>query len=200
MYAMMYSLKGLNKAIKGIICAQILGVQVFAATPSTALDKLSEWITPPSPSNKPKSVELLAGNNREIESKVIELLKAAESEVLFSYYSITSQTFLNALTEVFRGNILMSGLMEGRPKEGQPYGIQYLIKNLVPINIPPTDRIHNENYIIVDRRVVISGSFYPSNNKENSHILIIDDIGIANEFYRVWYGNFSESTPAISKR
>lgn len=197
---MMYSLKGLNKALRAIICAQILGVHVFATTPSTALEKLSGWLTPPSPSNKPKSVELLAGNNREIESKVIELLQAAESEVLFSYYSITSQTFLNALTEVFRGNILMSGLMEGRPKEGKPYGIQYLIKNLVPINVPPIDRIHNENYIIIDRRVVISGSFYPSNNKENSHILIIDDVGVANEFYRVWYDNFSESTPAISKR
>ena len=200
MCVMMYSLKGLNKALRAIICAQILGVHIFATTPSTALEKLSGWLTPPSPSNKPKSVELLAGNNREIESKVIELLQAAESEVLFSYYSITSQTFLNALTEVFRGNILMSGLMEGRPKEGKPYGIQYLIKNLVPINVPPIDRIHNENYIIIDRRVVISGSFYPSNNKENSHILIIDDVGVANEFYRVWYDNFSESTPAISKR
>lgn len=163
-------------------------------SPSQALGELDKWLLPPAPSHIPPSFTLLSGSNAAVERTVIEHIIHAESEVLFSYQAINSRNFTSHLLHNYhKRKILTAGLLEGKPNIRDYKTIELLTKNGLPILIPPMDRIHNENYIIIDRRIVIHGSYYPSQRVENCHVTILEDPGIANEFYRLWYRRSEES-------
>lgn len=163
-------------------------------SPQEAIAQINDWMRPPAPKTLPPNYTIVAGSNESVEREVLRRIARANSEILFSYHAITSRRFVTQLLDRYhKKKILSCGILDPYPEIKDYRTIEFLLQNNLPILIPESRRAHFENFIIIDRRIVIHGTYYPSNTNSNCHVVIADDPGIANEFYRLWYRRSNQS-------
>jgi len=125
---------------------------------------------------------------------IVKYIQEAEKSISFLAYSFTSDIIAEAMLERASAGVTVTGVFE----EGQYYaniGTEYdrLVEAGLDIRIDGNDRNMHHKVIIIDREIVILGSYNFSRNAEernDENTLIIHNSDIAglyyNEFQRVY--------------
>lgn len=129
-----------------------------------------------------------------VENKILSEMKNANKSIHVMAFSLTSKTIADMLIYKFNNGVNVRGIVENRGARGRHSKYTYLVQNGVPIKIDnPRITMHNK-VIIIDEKVVITGSYNFSKNAEyrnDENIIVINNSAIAdefmNEFHRLYH-------------
>ncbi|MFC1648726.1 phospholipase D-like domain-containing protein [Nanoarchaeota archaeon] len=117
------------------------------------------------------------------EEKALEALGSAQYSIHFMTFSFTSDPIGDLLIEKSKA-IEVEGLMEsfGLNKYSE---YEKLMAAGIPVKLEQTSAMLHHKVFIVDKKIVITGSYNPTsagNTKNDENMLIIHDQGIASQF------------------
>ncbi len=123
--------------------------------------------------------------DNDIENIILEKINNAEHKIRFMYFSFTSKAVAEALIRCHKRGVNVKGLFEKRGT-GSRYS-QYLTMNLegIPVRLDKNRYIMHHKVLIIDDRIVITGSYNMSKNaarRNDENILIINDRSIAKKY------------------
>ena len=123
---------------------------------------------------------------------IIREINQARSEILLQAYSFTSQPIAQALIRAQKRGVKISAVLD-KSNRGQKYSAATFLKNMgIPVFIDANHAIAHNKIMIIDNRVVITGSFNftkAAENKNAENILILDDLP---ELTRAYQENFQQ--------
>jgi phosphatidylserine/phosphatidylglycerophosphate/cardiolipin synthase-like enzyme len=128
------------------------------------------------------------------QARLVELVNAAEESVYFLAFSLTADPLADALIAAQARGVEVLGVMEGSQVASNTGGdFAYLLENGVGVREDgQTGQMHHK-VIIIDRRIVVTGSYNFSRNAEernDENLLVITDMGLAAdyeaEFWQLW--------------
>ena len=106
-------------------------------------------------------------------------INRAKSEILLQAYSFTSQPIAQALIRAHKRGVKISAVLD-KSNRGRKYSAATFLKNMgIPVYIDANHAIAHNKIMIIDNRVVITGSFNftkAAENKNAENILILDDL------------------------
>jgi phosphatidylserine/phosphatidylglycerophosphate/cardiolipin synthase-like enzyme len=117
-------------------------------------------------------------------------INRAKTEILLQAYSFTSKPIAQALIRAHKRGVKISAVLD-KSNRGRKYSSATFLKNMgIPVYIDDKHAIAHNKIMIIDNRVVITGSFNfttaaETRNAEN--ILIMEDIP---EITRAYQENF----------
>ena len=119
-------------------------------------------------------------------------INRAKSEILLQAYSFTSQPIAQALIQAQKRGVRISAVLD-KSNRGRKYSAATFLKNMgIPVFIDASHAIAHNKIMIIDNRVVITGSFNftkAAENKNAENILILDDLP---ELTRAYQENFQQ--------
>ncbi|HET9909985.1 MAG TPA: phospholipase D-like domain-containing protein [Anaerolineales bacterium] len=128
-----------------------------------------------------------------LEQAIIPLVKSAKQSVRFMAFSFTDFPLAEALIERSRSGVDVSGVFERLGSDTEASELKTLICADVPARRDGNPSFLHHKVIVIDERIVVTGSMNYSTNAEESNdenVLIIDNAEIARlytqEFERVW--------------
>lgn len=141
----------------------------------------------------PQGVEVkfnFPGNNEEIEDYVVKAIDSAEMEILFNQTAITSQRIAAALVNAKLNGKTVAGIIELSPLGIVNYNAPgFFILNNIAIFYDSSEGHNTNNYCIIDRTRVITGSLdwtKNSDTKDSGNIISIKDPGVVTAYYNAW--------------
>ncbi len=125
-----------------------------------------------------------------VTDKLVTLVSSAQTSIRFMVFTYTDQGLANAMTERFQHGVDVAGVIEDR---GASQGAMVpLACAKVPVKVDGNKYTMHHKVIIIDNRIVVTGSFNLTKSADTSNddnVLIIYDPAIAqqflNEFARV---------------
>ena len=106
-------------------------------------------------------------------------INQAKSEILLQAYSFTSQPIAQALIRAYKRGVRISAVLD-KSNRGRKYSAATFLKNMgIPVFIDANHAIAHNKIMIIDNRVVITGSFNftkAAENKNAENLLILDDL------------------------
>jgi phosphatidylserine/phosphatidylglycerophosphate/cardiolipin synthase-like enzyme len=121
---------------------------------------------------------------------ILGQINQAKSEILLQAYSFTSQPIAQALIRAHKRGVRISAVLD-KSNRSQKYSAATFLKNMgIPVFIDDRHAIAHNKIMIIDDRVVITGSFnftMAAENKNAENLLILEDIP---EITRVYQENF----------
>ncbi len=125
-----------------------------------------------------------------IEKIIIKRIKKAKNSIHFMAFSFTSDGIGEAIIKKFNEGISVYGIFErkGALSRYSEY-IKMKVEGL-PVKLDKNRYMMHHKVIIIDKRVVITGSYNFSKNANrvnDENILIIDNIDIAGKYLREFY-------------
>lgn len=140
----------------------------------------------------PSGVEVFFAPSDNLEDRVVELIESAETEIVFNAYAITSHKILSALMDAYvTRKIFVAGLMDPEPSVRRYNTPEFFQLNGLPFAYPRVgNSFNNHSYIVVDRRVALTGSYQFTQTRAANHenIIIIYEPGVAVEYYNHFVG------------
>lgn len=138
----------------------------------------------------PANVRAYFSPNDNLEAIVVTALKQAKSEILINANAITSQAIGVELVRAFQTrNIVMSLVLDPNPPIKNYEGERFFEMNGIPVLHSSLAKSRNRNlYCVIDRRVVITGSYgwLASSINDADSLLIIDEPAIASKYAEHW--------------
>jgi phosphatidylserine/phosphatidylglycerophosphate/cardiolipin synthase-like enzyme len=142
-------------------------------------------------------VEIYFSPDDGIADRIIELIKTANTSIYFMAYSFTANDIGNAIREKSEAGILVKGLMDENQvhsNSGTEYD-PFLQAGINVITSSGTGFMHHK-VIIIDQKIVITGSYNFSKNAEmynDENIVVIHNLEIA----QVYMTEFEKLTNQI---
>ena len=106
-------------------------------------------------------------------------INLAKSEIFLQAYSFTSQPIAQGLIRAQKRGVKISAVLD-KSNRGRKYSAATFLKNMgIPVFIDDKHAIAHNKIMIIDSRVVITGSFnftMAAENKNAENILILDDL------------------------
>jgi phosphatidylserine/phosphatidylglycerophosphate/cardiolipin synthase-like enzyme len=127
---------------------------------------------------------------------VTNALNRATNEVLVAAYSFTSVPIASALNKAHVRKVKVSAILDSSNESAQYSMIVYLRNQGIPVRVDSEHAIFHDKYIIIDRQIVLTGSFNYSKAAEESNaenLLIIRDKKLALEYIKDWEKHFAHS-------
>ena len=128
-----------------------------------------------------------------LEQAIVPLVKSAKESVRFMAFSFTDFPLAEAMIERSRNGVDVSGVFERVGSDTEASELKTLICADVPARRDGNPSFLHHKVIVIDERIVVTGSMNYSTNAEESNdenVLIIDNAEIARlytqEFERVW--------------
>jgi phosphatidylserine/phosphatidylglycerophosphate/cardiolipin synthase-like enzyme len=119
-------------------------------------------------------------------------INQAKSEILLQAYSFTSQPIAQALIRAHKRGVKISAVLD-KSNRGRKYSAATFLKNMgIPVFIDDQHAIAHNKIMIIDNRVVITGSFNftaAAENKNAENLLILDDLP---DLTRAYQENFQK--------
>jgi phosphatidylserine/phosphatidylglycerophosphate/cardiolipin synthase-like enzyme len=110
---------------------------------------------------------------------ILREINQAKTEILLQAYSFTSQPIAQALIRAHQRGVKISAVLD-KSNRTKKYSAATFLKNLgIPVFIDDKHAIAHNKIMIIDNRVVITGSFNFSaaaENKNAENLLILDDL------------------------
>jgi phosphatidylserine/phosphatidylglycerophosphate/cardiolipin synthase-like enzyme len=154
--------------------------------------------TPPSPmklSIDGTPVEIYFSPEDKVAARIVELIQAAQESINFMAYTFTSNDIGNAIIERAQAGLPVAGVMDGSQlasSQGTEYD-PFLQAGLNVLLDGNQDGLMHQKVIIIDQRIVITGSYNftasaEENNDENVVIIFSQDVAAKYiwEFQRVY--------------
>ena len=123
---------------------------------------------------------------------ILSQINQAKTEILLQAYSFTSQPIAQALIQAHKRGVKISAVLD-KSNRGRKYSAATFLKNMgIPVFIDASHAIAHNKIMIIDNRVVITGSFnftQAAENKNAENLLILDDLP---ELTRAYKENFQQ--------
>ena len=129
---------------------------------------------------------------------ILRAINAAQESISFMAYSFTSDELAQALIERANSGVSVTGVMD-KDQYHSNAGTEYdkLAQAGIDVRLDGNPRLMHHKVIIIDRQVVITGSYNFSNNAEHNNdenTLIIHNQDIAMQFLAEFQRIFDSST------
>lgn len=145
----------------------------------------------------PPGVEVYFGPSENLEDRVVELIESATTEIVFNAYAITSHKVLTALMDAYvNRKLFIAGLLDPKPAVSRYTTPQYFQVNGLPFAYPRiTNAYNNNSYIVIDRRVVLTGSyqFTQTRTPNEENFIIIYEPAVAIKYYNHFVTVFEDA-------
>jgi phosphatidylserine/phosphatidylglycerophosphate/cardiolipin synthase-like enzyme len=123
---------------------------------------------------------------------IVSELNQAKSAILLQAYSFTSKPIAQALIRAHKRGVKISAVLD-KSNRGRKYSAATFLKNMgIPVLIDDQHAIAHNKIMIIDNRVVITGSFNFSKaaeDKNAENLLILDDLP---DLTRAYQQNFQQ--------
>src|SRR5215207_365065 len=128
-----------------------------------------------------------------LENAIVPIVKSATQRIRFLTFSFTDFPLADAMSERSKAGVDVAGVFEKVGSETDASELKTLMCRNVPVKQDGNPGFLHHKVIVVDERIVITGSMNYSANAEESNdenVIIIDNAEIARlylqEFERVW--------------
>jgi phosphatidylserine/phosphatidylglycerophosphate/cardiolipin synthase-like enzyme len=123
---------------------------------------------------------------------ILQQINRAKTEILIQAYSFTSKPIAQALIGAQKRGIRITAVLD-KANRTQKYSAATFLKNMgIPVYIDDKHAIAHNKIMIIDNRVVITGSFnftMAAETKNAENLLIIEDLP---ELTRAYRDNFQK--------
>lgn len=149
---------------------------------------------PGSPSNTPNprvtiqgaSLEVLFSPDDGVASRILDLLEGAQESIHFLAYSFTSDELAQAILERAKDGVQVAGVFdEGQYRSNAGTEFNLFASSDLEVRLDGNPDLMHHKVILIDRRIVITGSYnfgYNAETKNDENVLIIYHPGIAELF------------------
>jgi phosphatidylserine/phosphatidylglycerophosphate/cardiolipin synthase-like enzyme len=128
-----------------------------------------------------------------LQQAIIPIVKSAKENIRFLAFSFTDYPLADAMSQRAQAGVDVAGVFEKVGSETEASELRTLMCRKVPVRQDGNPAFLHDKLIVVDDRIVITGSLNFSTNAEESNdenVIIIDNADIARlymqEFQRVW--------------
>jgi phosphatidylserine/phosphatidylglycerophosphate/cardiolipin synthase-like enzyme len=128
-----------------------------------------------------------------LENAIVPLVQSATQSIRFLTFSFTDFPLADAMSQRFKSGVDVAGVFEKFGSETEAAELRTLMCRSVPVKQDGNSGFLHHKVIVIDERIVITGSMnYSTNAEENNdeNVIIIDNAEIARlylqEFERVW--------------
>jgi len=132
----------------------------------------------------------------DVGSLLAELLGRAQSEIRFMAFSFTDDDMGGSILQQARDGVSVAGIFEQRGSLTEYSEFPQLYCNGVSVRLDGNPRTMHHKVLIVDRQIVVTGSFNFSSNADNSNdenVIMIDNSQIAGEYLKEFDRLWAES-------
>ena len=143
--------------------------------------------------NGSRVVVVFTSEDPAIADAIVPLVQSASSSVRFLAFSFTDFPLAEAMSQRSSAGVDVAGVFERVGSETEAAELRTLMCRGVPVRQDGNPSFMHHKFIVVDERIVITGSMNYSTNAEESNdenVIIIDNAEIARlyiqEFERVW--------------
>ena len=128
-----------------------------------------------------------------LEQAIIPIVQSAKKSIRFLAFSFTDYPLADAMSQRAKAGVDVAGVFEKVGSETEASELRTLMCRQVPVRQDGNPAFLHDKVIVVDERIVITGSLNFSTNAEESNdenVIIIDNADIARlymqEFERIW--------------
>ena len=118
---------------------------------------------------------------------ILSQLSQAKTEILLQAYSFTSKPIAQALIQAQKRGVRITAVLD-KSNRRRKYSAATFLKNVgIPVFIDDKHAIAHNKIMIIDNRVVITGSFnftMAAENKNAENLVILDDLPDLTRAYR----------------
>ena len=143
--------------------------------------------------NGSRIVVVFTSEDPALENAIVPIVKSATKSVRFLTFSFTDFPLADAMSQRWKAGVDVAGVFEKVGSETEASELRTLMCRSVPVKQDGNPGFLHHKVIVVDERIVITGSMnYSTNAEENNdeNVIIIDNAEIARlylqEFERVW--------------
>ena len=143
--------------------------------------------------NGSRIVVIFTSEDPALENAIVPIVKSATKSIRFLAFSFTDYPLADTMSQRFKAGVDVAGVFEKVGSETEAAELRTLMCRSVPVKQDGNSGFLHHKVIVVDERIVITGSMNFSTNAEESNdenVIIIDNPEIARlylqEFERVW--------------
>ena len=143
--------------------------------------------------NGSKIVVVFTSEDPALENAIIPVVQSATRSIRFLAFSFTDYPLADTMSQRFKAGVDVAGVFEKFGSETEAAELRTLMCRSVPVKQDGNPGFLHHKVIVVDERIVITGSLNFSTNAEENNdenVIIIDNPEIARlytqEFDRVW--------------
>lgn len=129
---------------------------------------------------------------------IVKEISAARSEILVQAYSFTSAPIAKSLLDAHKRGIKVMAILDKSQKKERYTSATFLSNSGVPVLIDSAHAIAHNKVIIIDREIVITGSFNftkAAEERNAENLLIIRSRELAAKYVANWKEHFRHSSP-----
>lgn len=131
---------------------------------------------------------------------ITEAIESAKSSVYVQAYSFTSVPIAKAILEAKRRGLDVIVILDKSQIKNNRYSSsKFLMNNNVPVYIDYKPAIAHNKVIIIDNKILVTGSFnftQAAQYKNAENVLIISDKNLAKKYLIYWRERFTQSMDA----
>lgn len=119
---------------------------------------------------------------------IVNALKKAESSIHIQAYSFTSQAIAQALVDAHKRGVQVFAILD-RSQKSEYSTVDFIRQAGIPVLIDAKHAIAHNKVIVIDDKIVITGSFNFTNaaeDKNAENLLIIHDPILVTEYTKNW--------------
>ena len=143
--------------------------------------------------NGSRIVVVFTSEDPALENAIVPIVKSANRSIRFLTFSFTDFPLADAMSQRWKAGVDVAGVFEKFGSETEASELRTLMCRSVPVKQDGNSGFLHHKVIVVDERIVITGSMnYSTNAEENNdeNVIIIDNAELARlylqEFDRVW--------------
>lgn len=133
---------------------------------------------------------------------IISELNKAKNEVLVQAYSFTSMPIAKALVEVYKRGVHTETILDKSQRREKYSAADFTAHMGIPTYIDSVHAIAHNKIIIIDREVIITGSFNftrSAEEKNAENLLIIKSKELANSYIENWENHKRHSEKYVGR-
>ena len=152
-----------------------------------------------SPANTPNPILNVNGTQLDVSfspddgtiERLIELVQDAQDEILFMAFSFTDDDLAQIILDRASEGVAVTGVLDKSQALSNTSGeYAYFLENGIDVRLDGNQHGMHHKVIIIDRRIVVTGSYNFSNTRNDENTLILHSSEIAEsyveEFDRFW--------------
>ena len=112
----------------------------------------------------------------EVEKRIIKLIQNAKTSIYVQSYSFTSPNIVKALVEAHTGGVKVNLILDKENEKRSSEAVMTLLKHNIPVKIRRLSGIAHSKIMIIDEKIVQTGSYNytrNANERNDENILII---------------------------
>ena len=132
----------------------------------------------------------------DVSTLLAELLGRAQSEIRFMAFSFTDDDMGGSILQQAKNGVSVAGIFEQRGSLTEYSEFPILYCNGLSVRLDGNPRTMHHKVLIIDRQIVVTGSYNFSSNADNSNdenVIMIDNSQIAGEYLKEFDRLWAES-------